>query len=315
MTAGAGCSVPSMPRAAERELAVRVLHRLPMAVTRRLRPRLVDRYATAANPVVQGRTRLGHRLRLDLRSSVQATAYFSGRYDDRLIMLAQQLLRRPGGVALDIGANIGWWTVPLAHVTTDTGGHVVAFEPVPSNRRRLAENLALNGVADVAHVLPMALSDEHGTAEMSLREEFALGSSTGNAALVIADGSDRRFASTPVSTVPLDALQEIAAADIVVIKIDVEGHEDSVLRGAVAMLRRARPTIIAEWNPVYYARRRVDPTASVDAVLAEVDYVVARETEEGWRVVDGFHSPKDLDNVLLVPKEKSHDITALANRR
>lgn len=97
------------------------------------------------------------------------------------------------------------------------------------------------------HALPAWRRADHaGTLQLSLREEFLAGASTGNAAVVIDDGGDERFPTATVPVERLDDLPIIRDADVAVIKLDVEGHEDRVLRGGMSMLRRARPTVIAE---------------------------------------------------------------------
>lgn len=80
----------------EREAVARLLHRLPRGATRRLRPWLTSRYTDALGAVAPARLRLGHRLLLDLRSSVQLAAYFSGRFDDGLIRFARRHRQEPG---------------------------------------------------------------------------------------------------------------------------------------------------------------------------------------------------------------------------
>jgi hypothetical protein len=65
-----------------------------------------------AHPIVQAKMANGHRMRLDCRVPSHCWAFFSGRYDDSKVSVLLSLLR-PGGIALDVGANIGFYTVPL----------------------------------------------------------------------------------------------------------------------------------------------------------------------------------------------------------
>jgi hypothetical protein len=65
-----------------------------------------------AHPIVQAKMANGHRMRLDCRAPSHCWAFFSGRYDDSKVSVLLSLLR-PGGIALDVGANIGFYTVPL----------------------------------------------------------------------------------------------------------------------------------------------------------------------------------------------------------
>jgi hypothetical protein len=82
-----------------------------------------------ADLIVQGKMARGRRMRLDCRVPSQCWAFFRGRQQDRV---ALSLLRR-GGIALDVGANIGFYTVPLAIQAKAIGSKIVAFEPLESN--------------------------------------------------------------------------------------------------------------------------------------------------------------------------------------
>lgn len=242
--------------------------------------------------------RLGYRMRIDLRSYTEVFAYYTGRYETELIAAALRLMPM-AGVAVDVGANVGFWAVPFAQ-----RGIVHAFEPVPSNAARLAENAALNGITDRLYIHEVALSDHVGSAAITLREDFGRGATTGNAALVI-DHDDDRFPSVMVRLDTLDSLASGLLLDrIDVMKVDIEGHEDSFLRGARNTIARARPTIFIEWNRAYYDQRQVDPAALVAHALADLDYVYLRRIDgEHWDLVPAFGSPKRMDELIIAPRE------------
>ncbi|HEY0487309.1 MAG TPA: FkbM family methyltransferase [Mycobacteriales bacterium] len=265
--------------------------------------------AAGADPLVVVRMRQGHLLRLDLRSGTEWFAYYSREFDDRRIAAARRLLRTPGAVAVDAGANVGLWAVPLAHHLAALGGHLLALEPMPANARRLRENLALNGLAEVADVREVAVSDRAGTATLSLREDFRAGAGTGNASLVIDDGTDEQYRRLEVETFPLDALLADATR-VDFVKADLEGHEDRFLIGAVETFRRCRPVAVLEWNRVYYDRRGVDPTAATAGVLRDLDYRCLRYTAAGWSAGDEFASPRPVDDLVLTPRERVAEVLA-----
>src|SRR2546428_9178433 len=91
----------------------------------------------------------GVRLRLDLRESLQRDFYF-GLYDQHELRLVSRHLRS-GGDFVDVGAHIGMYAVRAA-VELRGRGRVLAFEPNPSARAQLVENLALNGCENAAVV-------------------------------------------------------------------------------------------------------------------------------------------------------------------
>lgn len=189
---------------------------------------------------------------------------------------------------------------------------MIAVEPVPSNRERLCANLRLNGVAEVTDVCPAAASDRSRRLVMTLREDFRAGAATGNAAVLIDDGTDRRFDRFPVDARPLDdILDEFDVRRVDVVKADVEGHEDKLLRGAMRAFGRWRPVGFFEWNRVYYQRRRIDPTATVGVFLRELNYRCLRRHGFGWVESPEFTSPREVDDVVLVPAERSGSVRAL----
>lgn len=244
--------------------------------------------------------RLGHRLRLDRRSRAQRRAAATGWFDDGLFRSARRQLTA-GSLALDIGANVGLWTLPLALGAMDVGTRVVAFEPVPGNQRQLATNIELTGVTDVVMMEPVALSNRTETAELVLREDFVDGAASGNASILIADGADDTYPHIQVATARLDDI--VAEHVVAVIKLDVEGHEPEVLEGGQATIRRSRPVIFAEWNTIYHRRRATNATAEVARVLHGLDYRTLRHADGAWQQQARFHSPKPFDHLVLAPAE------------
>jgi len=147
----------------------------------------------------------------------------------------RQLFERavtPGSVVFDVGAHAGYYTL-LASVLVGPRGHVVAFEPLKQNLAYLHEHLRLNRIGNVT-VIDAAVSDAPGTAS------FRQGPQTYTGRLE-SDGD------AIVRTVSLDQLTragEIPPPDL--LKVDVEGSELRVLRGAQSILATARPMIFLE---------------------------------------------------------------------
>jgi FkbM family methyltransferase len=147
-------------------------------------------------------------------------------------------LARPGSAAVDVGANIGMYTVPLASAVGPQGT-VLAFEPFPANAARLRENIDRNGLTNVE------------------AQELALGERSGETLLYVATdslyhstewvphGSAAQTFSVPVAS--LDVVwRERGALLVSVLKVDVEGAEPAVLRGATELLTACRPSILVE---------------------------------------------------------------------
>lgn len=163
-------------------------------------------------------------------------------------------LARPGTTAIDAGANIGLFTIPLARSVGATG-HVLAFEPTEETVRRLRDNLRRNGVENVTVV------------------EAALGRASGRATLCeVPDGAYNSTASGVggrriVRVHPLDDVwEQQGRPEISAIKVDVEGSELDVLAGATLILGSSRPAVLVE-------AAQAESERAVADLLAQHDYV------------------------------------------
>lgn len=134
-------------------------------------------------------------------------------------------------VVFDIGAHQGFHTIPLSQLA----GRVVAFEPDPNAREVLVENLKMNSVENV-DVKPFAIMDYHGKTNLLL-----FGDS-------IATTKDRG-GDGPVISVPCTTIDQFCMENSIYpsgMKIDVEGAEDQVLRGAKETIQKMNPWILVE---------------------------------------------------------------------
>ncbi|HEY7157299.1 MAG TPA: FkbM family methyltransferase [Gemmataceae bacterium] len=190
------------------------------------------------------------RLTLDLTIEMQQHVYWAGlsRDDARILRLARAVLP-PDGVFLDVGANVGLHTLAVARHLAGGGGAVVAFEPHPVNHRLLADNIRQNHLRHV-------VAENLGLAEAP---ETLIGTAS-------ADGGNWSLASRgnyrfEVELVRLDDyLQANPVPRIDLMKIDVEGAEVRVLRGARKTLERFRPLIVFEVCPAWLAKMQTNPT-------------------------------------------------------
>jgi FkbM family methyltransferase len=149
-------------------------------------------------------------------------------------------LLEPGDVAVDAGANVGYMTSVMA-ARVGPGGAVHAFEPHPVLLGLLEQNArswAARPWTGRVEVHPVALSDTGGRGALNVPEGFE--QNMGVATLgALADGMPLHA----TIDVPLRTLDDCLAdedASVGVLKLDVEGHEHAVLRGAAGLLRRGR---------------------------------------------------------------------------
>jgi FkbM family methyltransferase len=154
------------------------------------------------------------------------------------LKLLPLLISKPGSV-FDVGANIGEYTYVLGKTVGPE--HVYAIEPVP----RLCSRL--RGLFPKAHVLQMALSDAAGT--LTLKTPIVKGSPLWTRSTLegFVDDGETGAVLEQVPVMPLDSLcEQLHVCDVACIKIDVEGHEESVLRGALGILRTCHPVLLVE---------------------------------------------------------------------
>lgn len=148
---------------------------------------------------------------------------------------------RPGDVVADVGAFIGLYTVALAK-RVGPAGKVVAFEPDSENFALLQAQLGLNGIGDRVELFQMAVGAEN------VQVRFASGRDS-QSRVVAQSGAQSRS----IEGVTLDRVFNDRRLDLV--KIDVEGYEERVLRGALNLLQdeRRRPrSIFVEMHPTVW---------------------------------------------------------------
>ena len=142
-------------------------------------------------------------------------------------------LMETGSLLIDIGANIGLWTLVGA-----TKGEVIAVEPNPRTYQMLVENIKLNGVGEKVTAIHAAVASEHGEVSFNCQADHTLSS------IDHTNQSDVR-----VSAITLDSLftSKISTKGLV-IKMDTEGYEMAALLGASKTLLVRNLKLIIEFN-------------------------------------------------------------------
>ena len=187
-------------------------------------------------------------------------------------------------VIVDGGANVGFFTVPVAHRTQGRGTRIVSFEPQRQLFQALGGSLALNGY-DHVYLHNCGLGAEPGIAQLpavnySEVQDFGTVSLT-DETTVDEDGwmNDR--------VVDITSIDAMALTRLDFFKLDVEGYEVPALTGALATIKRHRP-----WIWVEYFITGADP---IKTALAELD--------------DYVFYLVDYQNMLAAPKERLVNIT------
>jgi|GEM_PF-789634 len=163
-----------------------------------------------------------------------------GHYEFNVLTALGRLLAEDS-VCLDIGANIGVLTTFMARHCP--AGRVFAFEPSADNLHHLTANLERNQATNVT-VCPIGLYDKTGTLSLNYTADHPGGSFITDTAIV--DGANE--------TIEVQSLDDWAEHQrlerLDVVKLDVEGSELRVLRGGEGTLRRFRPVLVVECNPI-----------------------------------------------------------------
>jgi FkbM family methyltransferase len=182
---------------------------------------------------------------------------------------------RPGGVAYDIGASYGYHALQLAKLVGPSG-RVLAFEPHPRDNGLLVRNARANNAANI-EPLAVAVSDAPGTVS------FAVFSYPGVSHIqrdsTPADANLLEVKATSLDSLVFSEGQPAPAF----IKMDIEGGEPAVLRGATRVLREVRPVIVCEVGP--------ESRAEVSALAEAAGYTVSVLHDGGGGFAD----------VLLLP--------------
>ena len=177
---------------------------------------------------------------------------------------AFQRLICPGSVAFDVGAHVGYYTV-LSSVLAGPHGQVIAFEPLPANLKYLRRHLRLNGCGNV-RVLTNCVGEGSSIAQF----DDSHGTGVGH----LADAGTLK-----VQVRSLDEMIECGELPIPqFIKIDVEGAELLVLKGAERLLRRHHPILVLSTHSDELDRACLERLSEFgyDVEHLEADVLVAR---------------------------------------
>lgn len=165
---------------------------------------------------------------------------------------------RPGMTCIDVGANVGYFTMVMAE-RAGPGGIVHAFEPNPPIARRLALNAHVNGLKEQVVLHAEALGErDGGRFLLHVPENYPGGASLSPAPEDAAEGAGA------IEVRRLDSYPELLDADL--IKIDAEGSERSIWRGMAGILARRRPLVIFL---EFVKNRYEDPGDFIDEITAE----------------------------------------------
>lgn len=174
----------------------------------------------------------GHTMFLDPNDDLSLS--INGEFEPMETSIVKKMVKK-GDYVIDIGANIGYYTLIMAKLVGETG-KVFAFEPDPNNFELLKKNVEYNGYKNVV-LFNQAVSNENGTLKLYYTQNGSISRTF--------DAGDGRQ-TMDIQAVRLD---DVIKEKIDFIKIDIEGFEIMAMKGAYNILNTYHPTVISEFTP------------------------------------------------------------------
>jgi FkbM family methyltransferase len=223
----------------------------------------------------------------------------SGAWEPHLNAMVRRTLK-PGMSVIDVGANIGYYSLLAARLVGQTG-RVTAFEPNSENNRLLLLSRAENGFEQI-QLMPVALGDRPGHATFSV----AMGSNGG-----LRNRLQEELHSPQCQIVPVVRLDDVFSGPVDFIKMDIEGAEPLALAGAERTLTESRPVVSSEFCPfMIRAVSGSDPLAFLqrfasrgyDAFLVDKQSHAEVPIGEPADFLSGYGSEHRIEDLLFRPR-------------
>ncbi len=270
-----------------------------------------ERYFAWRTLEVTSRTAFGSAMRLTLPDSVQTRILMTGLWEPTISALVSNALR-PGDVFIDIGANIGYYTL-LASSMVGRSGRVYAFEASPSIFARLQENVTLNHCANTV-IQNVAISNVRGTCAIWQAPKGNLGHSTIIDAVAHLEGH-KHEAFVPCDCVDsLVPLRDLLSARFV--KIDVEGAERLAVEGIQSHLTNFshRTEWLIELSPEFSPGGAADISWVFDVFVAAGYHAYRIENKYQPLSEASMHIGERITRLYVGPTERLNDVLFTKSR-
>jgi FkbM family methyltransferase len=242
---------------------------------------------------------------VEIRLPPKFSRYYQPDYEKHTVDFINQNCK-PGDTVFDLGAHLGLLSVAMARCVAPAG-RVIAFEPSPFTNKLLKKIVRINHLQKVVEVRAEAVSGSSGSATFHFTTDEA---SNANSLMTEAGPDEVR-----VKTIKLDDFAESRTLSPSVIKIDVEGAELQVLKGAARIIQQFRPAL---WLALHPVALRTSGTSlqNIWELLNDFKmtaYASERDPEE-LASEQWFCSQTALFDVELQPHERRKPRTHLANK-
>ncbi len=189
-----------------------------------------------------------------------------------------------GGAVLDVGASLGLYTIPLAHLV-GAAGRVDSFEPQPRGYRAIRTLRRLTGAhRGSLHRVAVGAAPGHGAIAVPLARGLVPVFGHGHLTDGAAEPDGARLRRTETEIITLDAWVTSEGIDrVAFIKMDVEGFEPAVIEGAARTIARDLPTMLLEIEDRHLARYGTDAATFTASILARwPEYRMLRWDGRRW---------------------------------
>lgn len=234
----------------------------------------------------------GHKLFLDSKDSLGLSIY--GIYEPFETELVKKEIKN-GDVVLDIGANIGYYTLVFAKIVGERG-KVFAFEPDPTNFSLLKKNIEINGYKNVI-LVQKAVSNKTGKIKLYICED-----NKGDHRIY--NSHDGRQ-SIEVEVIRLDDYFKNYSGQINFIKMDTQGAEGGAIQGMFDILRKNNVKITTEFWPIGLKRFGIDPQKYLK-LLIEFGFKLHEVDEREKRI-----KPVNISKLLEIYTPEKRNFTNL----
>jgi len=263
---------------------------LPLPIKQRL-ARLLTKEIKLDDEIITSKS--GHKF-LVIREPVFLQVRYEGTYEKDLSTATKRLVS-PGDTVVDVGANFGWYSILLAAAIGENG-HVYSYEPNDAIYATLQKNIELNGFENRITATRCGIGEKEETAFLNAEDtESAIGYFDKNLT-----EATQGHPSESIQIHSLDKLLSKQINKIAFIKIDVEGFESFVLRGAKKIFAAKNPpAMLMEFNIEALERQNID----IDQFIKELESLDSTiiATNQG-KLEEIIKIPKANENLIFLPK-------------
>lgn len=226
------------------------------------------------------KTVYGHKMYVDTRSQVGACFLMDGYWEEWIFRQLKNYVK-PGMHAIDIGANMGFYTLALCDLVGPSG-HVTAFEPWPEYFEIMRRNVEVNGFLSRSTLVQKGVYQKTGKKKLHFSKSYGTGSILETVPLFfrrMRKAQSGNYAT--IKTVALDDYLRENSHKVDFIKIDVDGGEAFVLAGMRKLLASSQPlTIFCEFSPFILHKLGINPQGFIDD-LRKARFEISHITPNG----------------------------------